>query len=80
MAKDSNIVHHYFRKKLPDVTILVRVNPILYHATEIRISVDGKIQMSEVDSDEGMTADLTANGFEAASALEFNLYLAGLAS
>lgn len=78
MAKDSNIVHHYFKKEFGDATILVKVNPILFKGTEITILPDGKIQLRELDFDAGIAEDLKVDGFEAGSALEFNLYLSGL--
>ena len=78
MAKDSNIVHHYFKKEFGDATILVKVNPILFKGTEITILSDGKMQLRELDFDEGIAEDLKVDGFETGSAMEFNLYLSGL--
>lgn len=78
MAKDSNIVHQYFKKEFGDTTILLKVNPIHFKGTEITILPDGKIQHREIDFDENITEDLMEDGFTAAGALEFNLYLSGL--
>jgi len=78
MAKDSNIVHQYFKKEFGDTTILVKVNPILFKGTEIIILPDGKIQLRELDFDDGIAEDLKVDGFQEASALQFNLYLSGL--
>jgi len=77
MAKGSNIVHEYFRKEIEGLTILVRVNPILYTGTEITIQ-DGVTEMREMEFDEEIMEDLKVDGFIASSALEFNLYLNGL--
>jgi hypothetical protein len=79
MAKDSNIVHQYFRKKFAETTILVKVNPIGFKGTEITIFPEGNIETRELTFDEEILEDLKADGFDEASALEFNLYLAGLA-
>lgn len=78
MAKDSNIVHQYFRKEFGEATILVQVNPILFKGTEITILPDRKIERRELDFGEDVTEDLKVDGFEAGSALEFNIYLSGL--
>jgi hypothetical protein len=78
MAKESNIVHHYFRKKLDKATILVKVNPIHFKGTEITLLPNGKIETRELTFDEEIMEDLKIDGFEEASALEFNLYHSGL--
>jgi hypothetical protein len=78
MAKDSNIVHQYFKKEFGHATILVKVNPILFKGTELTILPEGKIHLRELEFDEGITEDLKVDGFETGSALEFNLYLSGL--
>jgi hypothetical protein len=80
MGKDSNIVHEYFKKKFDDFRILVKVNPILYKGTEITIFDDGRSEMRNMEFDHEILDDLKADGFESASALEFNLYLSGLDS
>lgn len=79
MAKDSNIVHQYFRKELGDATLLVRVNPIRLVATEITLYKDGEPEIRELEVDREIIEDLKADGFSEASPLEFNLYLTGLA-
>jgi len=79
MAKDSNIVHQYFRKELGDATLLVRVNPIRLVATEITLYKDGEPEIRELEVDGEIIEDLKADGFSEASPLEFNLYLTGLA-
>ena len=78
MAKDSNIVHQYFRKAFEKETILVKVNPVHFSGTELTILHDGKVKMRELEFDEHINEDLSADGFEPASALEFNLYYSGL--
>ena len=79
MAKSQNIVHQYFKKRLGDVQILVRVNPIQYKGTEITVPDQGEVEVRELEFDQDIFADLEADGFEACSPLEFNLYLSGLA-
>ena len=77
MAKGSNIVHQYFRKEIEGLTILVKVNPILYTGTEITIEGEA-INMREMEFDSEILEDLKVDGFEESSPLEFNLYLNGL--
>ena len=79
MAKESNIVHRYFKKKFGEATILVKVNPILFKGIEIVLSAAGESQTRELSFDEDIWEDLKADGFEESSALEFNLYYSGLA-
>jgi hypothetical protein len=78
MAKDSNIVHRYFKKKFDDTTILVKVNPVLYKGIEIRLTSNNPAGVRELDFDEEIWDDLKIDGFEDASPLEFNLYYSGL--
>ena len=75
----SNIVHQYFKKELDGLIVLVKVNPIQLKGTELRVNADGKIESRTLEFDEGILDDLTVDGFEEASPLEFNLYLSGLA-
>ncbi len=79
MAKDGNIVHQYFKKQFEGITILVKVNPILFKGTELTLTPDGKSELRELQFDEGIFDDLKHDGFEEASPLEFNLYISGLA-
>ena len=79
MAKGSNIVHQYFRKELEGLTILVKLNPIHFQITEITVSKSGETHLREIEADQDIHDDLVADGFQESSALEFNLYFAGLA-
>ena len=79
MAKSQNIVHQYFKKRLDDLQILVRINPIQFKGTEITVPDKGELSVRELEFDEEIFDDLKADGFEACSPLEFNLYLSGLA-
>ena len=79
MAKESNIVHRYFKKKFNESTILVKVNPILFKGIEITLLGNEESQVRELTFDEDIWEDLKADGFDEASALEFNLYYSGLA-
>ena len=78
MAKSQNIVHQYFKKRLDDLQILVRVNPIEYKGTEITIPDQGELSVRELEFDAEIFDDLKADGFVECSPLEFNLYLSGL--
>jgi hypothetical protein len=78
MAKDSNIVHQYFRKELEDLTILVRVNPIQLKGLEITLSKNSGPELRELEFEEDIFDDLKADGFTEASPLEFNLYFSGI--
>jgi hypothetical protein len=77
MAKDSNIVHQYFRRESGETIILIKVNPIQYTAAEITISPTGT-ELREFELDEEFERELATNGFQPAGAMEFNLYLSGL--
>jgi hypothetical protein len=76
---DSNIVHQYFKKELEGLKIIVQVNPIHWKGTEITVTPDGKVESRDLEFDPEIFEDLKADGFEAASPLEFNLYQNGLA-
>jgi hypothetical protein len=78
MSQDRNIVHQYFKRTGENTVILVKVNPIQFHGTELTISDDGKTSRRDLEFDEEILDDLLADGFEPASALEFNLHQAGL--
>ena len=78
MAKDSNIVHQYFRKELGGSILLVKVNPLQWKVTEITVYKDQDPDLRELEADDGIFEDLKADGFIEASPLEFNLYLSGL--
>ena len=85
MAKESNIVHQYFKKQFDDFTVMVKVDPIQLKGTEITIEKDGSKEKRHLKFDEeGYSTpeeifdDLKADGFEAASPMEFNLYYSGL--
>ena len=60
------------------MTILVRVNPILFKGTEITVFSNGQKELRELEFDENIEEDLKIDGFRIASALEFNLHLVGL--
>ena len=80
MAKDSNIVHQYFKKQLEDSILLVKVNPLQFRVTEITVHKDQDPELREMEADDAIFEDLKADGFQEASPLEFNLYLSGLIS
>lgn len=80
MAKDSNIVHQYFKKEFEGFKVLVKVNPILFKGVEITVFADGRSELREMVFDDQIFDDLKEDGFEASSPLEFNLYFSGLDS
>ena len=77
MGKENNIVHQYFKKETEEAKILVRVNPIHLKGTEILVGKDGT-QLRDLEFDAEIFEDLKVDDFIEVSALEFNLYLAGL--
>lgn len=78
MVKTNNIVHQYFRKEFEGLKILVKVNPIHFSGSEI--TIEGKeINIRELTFDSNIFEDLAEDGFTEVSAMEFNLYLSGLA-
>lgn len=78
MAKDGNIVHQYFKRQDENAKILVKVNPITFFGSEITINVNAQPELRQLEFDEEIYEDLKADGFVETSALEFNLYAAGL--
>jgi len=75
----TNIVHEYFKKEIDNVKILVKLNPIHWKGTELTVAEGEEIEVRELEFDSEIREDLKADGFEPASAMEFNLYFAGLA-
>lgn len=85
MAKESNIVHQYFKKQFEGFTVIVKVDPIQLRGTEITIEKDGSKETRHLKFDEAgystpdqIFEDLKADGFEAVGPMEFNLYYSGL--
>ena len=78
MAKDSNIVHQYFRKEIEGAILLVKVNPLRLKVTEITVYPDQEPDLRELDVDADIFEDLKHDGFTETSPMEFNLYLSGL--
>jgi hypothetical protein len=78
MGKENNIVHQYFKKEAKGAKILVKVNPIHLKGSEIIVEKDG-VQIRDLEFDDEIFEDLKADGFTEVNALEFNLYLSGLA-
>ena len=79
MGKGSNIVHQYFKKDFDGYKVLVKVNPLKFHGSEITRYDDGKVEIRDLEFDEDIFDDLKADGFDESNPLEFNLYLSGLA-
>jgi hypothetical protein len=78
MATNPNIVHQYFKKELEEGIILVQVNPYEFTGLELLVSKEGDMRKTEREFEDDIFDDLKADGFVAASAMEFNLYLKGL--
>ncbi len=75
---NSNIVHQYFKKEIEGSKIIVKVDPIQFKGQQIEILPSGEVEITEMDFDEHIFDDLSHDGFEPASPLEYNLYLSGL--
>ncbi|MEP2772651.1 MAG: hypothetical protein ABJH05_10910 [Fulvivirga sp.] len=73
----QNVVHEYFKKTFDNLTIIVQLNPVNYTGIELTIA-NGEVEKRKLEFDEDIYEDLKVDGFEQASALEFNLYLKGL--
>lgn len=80
MSKTNNIVHQYFKKEFPGFKLLVKVNPIQFKGTELIIPDTGAFEIREMDFDHSIFDDLKQDDFTETTALEFNLYIAGLVS
>jgi len=78
MAKDSNIVHHYFKKEFDGFKIIVKVNPIHFTGYEITVHSDGKKELRQLEFDSEIMEDLKVDGFVETSPMEFNIYFSGL--
>jgi hypothetical protein len=78
MAKDSNIVHQYFKKEMDGFVLLVKINPLRLKAAEITVYPNREPEIRELEVDADIFDDLKADGFAEASPMEFNLYLSGL--
>lgn len=79
MAKGCNIVHQYFSRAWEGTRILVKVNPLTFTGVELTVMPGAETSVRELEFDEAIFDDLKADGFQESSALEFNLYLHGLA-
>ncbi len=61
------------------ITIYVKVNPLHLTGIELIRFAEGKQEVRELEFEETILEDLQADAFEPCTALEFNLYYAGLA-
>ncbi len=59
--------------------ILIQLNPESFRGTELIIYSDGKIEKTKRVFDQDIIEDLAVDEFKEGSAMEFNLYLKGLA-
>ena len=75
----SNIVHQYFKKEIEGAKILVKLNPIHLSGLELVVEPHGLVSSRDMEFDEAILEDLAADGFTEVNAMEFNLYLSGLA-
>jgi hypothetical protein len=74
----SNIVHLYFKKEDESGKTLLKVNPIHLTGVEIVVPPQGEAESSEIEVTSEFETDLKEQGFQPASALEFNLYWSGV--
>lgn len=75
---NSNIVHQYFKKEFEGSKILVKVNPVHLTGQEMIVQNGKMVETRQMAFDEAIWEDLSADGFEEVSAMEFNLHLSGL--
>lgn len=78
MSLNSNIVHQYFKKEIDGSKILVKVNPVHLNGLELIVHPNGTLDSREMEFDEAIWDDLSADGFEEVSGMEFNLHISGL--
>lgn len=72
------MVHEYFKKEFDDFKILVQINPASLRALELTVESTGQVSKRKLQFDTDIYEDLSVDGFERSSPLEFNLYLKGL--
>lgn len=76
---NPNVVHQYYKKTTPEGIIMLQIDPVNLQGIEMLISNEGGSRKTQRQFDEEIYEDLEADEFQEASALEFNLYLKGLA-
>lgn len=74
------VVHQYYKYISPELCLFVQINPITLAGLELLIEPDQILKKTRRQFDENIYEDLAADGFAEATALEFNLYLKGLAT
>ncbi len=77
--KSSLVVHEYYKRVFDDYIVLVQLNPLDYTGLELIIHPDKKIEKTKMTFDEDIREDLKIDEFKKSNALEFNMYLKGLA-
>jgi hypothetical protein len=78
MAKDSNIVHQYFKEEVEGTKNFVKVNTKHFNGTELIVDQSGEIERRTLEFDSQIFDDLKHDNFIEVNALEFNIYLSGL--
>lgn len=78
MSIHSNIVHQYFKKEIEGAKILVKVNPVHLNGLELIVHANGTFESRDMEFDEAIWDDLSADGFEEVNGMEFNLHISGL--
>lgn len=79
MSKSSLIVHRYFKCKIEEGILYVKVNPLDYTGEEIFVNHKSKNSLRKMIFDKDIFEDLEVDGFEESSPLEYQLILRGLA-
>jgi len=77
--KSSAVVHEYYKRVFDDYIVLVQVNPMDFSGLELIVHPDKKLEQTKMQFDEDIKEDLEVDEFKPITALEFNLYLKGLA-
>ena len=74
----TTTLHRYFKKTFDGLLVLVQLDPERLTGVELLVDENGQVVRTERVFDEDIYQDLEVDEFEAASPLEFNLYLKGL--
>ena len=74
----SNIVYQYLKKETTGNTIFIQADPITLKGSQLIIGKDGTKEFEALELESNFLTDLTDNGFQPASPLEFHILLVGL--
>ncbi len=72
----AQVIYQYYKKELPEATILVRIDPGTLMGLELIILPSGEIRKTARQFDAGIYEELEVDEFSRGKALAFNLLLA----